>query len=109
MPLPPEISRCFVIAMCISMLLPLEGPSQVKTLDNSYHHLRNAETREWSEFPMNAESKELIVIFSATANKSEQTLILRQYDVKQNWQVFLNNDLLGSLAADEKDCSRTSH
>ena len=107
MPNQQEKVRCFAIAMVfisVSLLLPaVKCLSQVRTLDNAFHHLRNGDIREWSGFPLHAESEELIVIFSGSPNNSEQTLILRQYDVKQNWQVFLNNNLLGSLVEDEKD------
>ena len=76
---------------------------QQLVLDKSLHHLRNGQPREWSEFPLDAKEKELSIQFAASTNKSEQTLSLRQYDVKQDWRVLLNGNDLGSLVTDEKD------
>jgi len=76
---------------------------QTQILENSMHHLRNGETREWSEFPLETNGRELKVKFSGRANDSDYTLRLKQYDVKQHWRVLLNDRELGSLVADEKD------
>ncbi len=79
------------------------GFGQVQLLDSTRHHLRSGELREWSEFPLHAQGKKMTLHFSSIENLSERTLILRQYDVKLNWQVALNNRVLGSLHTDEKD------
>lgn len=78
------------------------GYGQTQVLDNSRHHLRNGEKREWSEFSVQAE-RELDLRFSSHENLSNQTLSLRQYDVKQNWRVRINDHDLGILVSDEKD------
>jgi hypothetical protein len=67
------------------------------------HHLRVSTQREWSEFPERAQAQRLMVRFSAAANSAEQTLRLRQQDVKQQWRVSLNEKELGKLALDEND------
>ena len=76
---------------------------QKQTIDASLHHVRNREPREWSEFPIEAKEKELLIHFSSHANKSDQTISFRQDDVKLNWRVTLNGRDIGSLVTDEKD------
>ena len=76
---------------------------QKQTIDASLHHVRNSQPREWSEFPIDAKEKELLIHFSSHANKSDQTISFRQYDVKLNWRVTLNGRDIGSLVTDEKD------
>lgn len=67
------------------------------------HHLRSGEAREWSDFPEHAEAKGLLLRFEGSANEREQTLRLRQRDVKLLWQVRLNDKVLGPLTRDEND------
>lgn len=76
--------------------------AQKQVLDNTVHHLRNTESLEWSEFSIQAE-KQLLLHFQSQANVSEQTLSLRQYDVKQDWHVVINDHEIGILVVDEKD------
>ena len=76
---------------------------QKQTIDASLHHVRNRAPREWSEFPIEAKEKELLIHFSSHANKSDQTISFRQDDVKLNWRVTLNGRDIGSLVTDEKD------
>ena len=64
-------------------------------------HFRNAEPREWSEFPMEAK-KELRISFTSKGEKW-QTLSIRQRDVRQSWKIFINKTQVGSLMEDEKD------
>lgn len=73
------------------------------SLDTGWYHLRNAGAREWSEFPLHPDKEKISIAFGARPDGSEHTLSLRQYDVKLNWRVLLNGQLLGSLMADEKD------
>lgn len=72
-------------------------------LDAHLHHLRAGGTREWADFPAEAEGPGLTLTFRAAANAGEQTLRLRQQDVKQVWKVLLNGRELGHLLADEND------
>lgn len=66
-------------------------------------HLRHSGVREWSTFPKTMPRSELSVEFEAAANSSEATLLLRQQDVKQGWNVELNGKVLGKLVRDEND------
>lgn len=77
------------------------GQNQV--LDSTVHHLRNVEPREWSVFPLEAKEKQLLVHFTSLTNTTDWTLSLRQYDVKQNWRLRINDHDVGALVPDEKD------
>jgi hypothetical protein len=72
-------------------------------LDKGLHHLRAAGEREWSDYPVAAEGPALHMKFRGQPNATEQTLRLRQQDVKQSWRVLLNEKELGRLALDEND------
>ena len=94
----------FLVAMMIWFpSLATSGFGQVRMLDAGWHHLRNAGAQEWSEFPAQAEATRLVLSFSSEQNPSIKTLSLRQYDVKLDWKVRLNNQQLGTLVTDEKD------
>jgi hypothetical protein len=92
----------FVRILCIGLLLGYKSYGQGIALDNAMHHLRNGESREWSEFPLDANEKELLIHFRGRVNVGEQTLSLQQYDVKQNWKIQINNREIGSLVIDEQ-------
>ena len=66
-------------------------------------HLRSGVEREWSEFPEAPHGQRLDVTFASTKNATEQTLFVRQQDVKQVWNVLLNGKKLGALTIDEND------
>ena len=72
-------------------------------LDPRLHHLRIEAPREWSDFPERAEAPFLEIQFRAETNSTEQTLSLRQQDVKQRWLVLLNGKQVGRLRVDEND------
>ena len=76
---------------------------QKNVLDSTMHYLRNGETREWSEFPTKVTEKQLTFRFDYQAIHADQTLRLRQYDVKQTWLITINNHDIGRLISDEKD------
>ena len=67
------------------------------------HHLRPAGERDWEDFAERAEGPELTVHFTGRANAAPVTLIVRQRDVKQSWQVRFNGKKVGSLVQDEND------
>jgi hypothetical protein len=97
------IRYTFNIALvCLSLAAP-KVFGQVQALDNSVHDLRHGESREWSEFPKEVSNSKLQIGFSSKVNSSEHTLVLRQYDVKQDWRLLLNDREIGHLVADEKD------
>src|SRR5688500_10007036 len=92
----------FVMAFSL-MLLNIAASGQAQLIDPGWHHLRNAGAREWSEFPEQAENTRLRLTFSSKPSQAEQTLSIRQYDVKLNWRVLLNGQSIGTLIEDEKN------
>ena len=80
-----------------------DAVAQHRVLEPKLVHLRSGVEREWSEFPETAHGQRLDVTFAATKNDAEQTLFVRQQDVKQAWNVLLNGQKLGALTVDEND------
>lgn len=76
---------------------------QERVLDERMHYLRIGNKPEWTGFPLHSEGKQLVLRFDARKNVEEQTLQLRQHDVKQEWRVLLNGRMLGVLSRDEND------
>jgi len=76
---------------------------QKQVLGNGMYHLRNGEAKEWDEFHIQPEGRELELKFVSKANKRPKVLEIRQRDVRQQWQVMLNGLKLGNLVQDEKD------
>lgn len=72
-------------------------------IEPQMRHVRSGAEREWSEFPVAAPAKLLEAHFTAAKNTTEQTLLVRQQDVKQGWLVTLNGQKLGELVRDEND------
>jgi hypothetical protein len=95
------IFTIYVFCMFVSLNNVVYGQKQV--LDSEMHHLRNSSKVEWAEFPRQAEGKQLITHFTAQTNNEDQTLQIRQDDVKQAWHVLLNGHELGVLTRDEND------
>src|SRR5437868_14037348 len=91
-------------ALAVALLtLPAPAVAAPTVLDARLHHLRAGTVREWADFPAEAEGPSLTVRFRAAKNPAEQTLRLRQQDVKQTWKVLLNGKDLARLVADEND------
>lgn len=67
------------------------------------HHLRAGDKPEWSDFPPQVEGASLQLRFTAERNAGEQTLRLRQQNVRETWKVLLNGHELGRLRSDEND------
>ncbi len=80
-----------------------DAVAQHRVLEPKLVHLRSGIEREWSEFPETAHGQRLDVTFALTKNDAEQTLFVRQQDVKQAWNVLLNGKKLGTLTVDEND------
>jgi hypothetical protein len=91
---------CCLFAILL-MLQPARSSAQV--LDAKLHHLRSGSEMEWDEFADTPEATELVLKFNATKNTTEQSLRLRQRDVKQAWNIRLNDKKLAMLLQDEKD------
>ncbi|MCB9940392.1 MAG: CehA/McbA family metallohydrolase [Planctomycetaceae bacterium] len=93
------------LALVLFALYQLIQPASAESvvITERLHHLRVGAEREWSGFPATAESHELNRVFDANSNEGPGTLRLRQQDVKQNWEVRLNDKHLGLLRVDEND------
>ena len=87
------------VLMILFVLLSGMSSAQTRILDSSLHHLRNGTEPEWDEFANSNPKKELVVFFHVSG-KSPQTLSITQYDVKQNWNVLLNDHKVGTLVVD---------
>src|SRR5438270_6437580 len=62
------------------------------------YHLGVAGRPEWDEFAGRPpDARELDLPFEARANAGEATLLIRQADVKQAWEVRLNGRKVGQL------------
>lgn len=82
-------------------------PSSVILTTNSFH-LGVAGRPEWDEFAgKTPHGPRLDVKFEANENHDEQTLFIRQQDVKHEWSVYINNRKLGTLQLGEVDLLNT--
>src|SRR5438445_2226488 len=73
-------------------------PAEIRTLDERRYHLRSGAEPEWEEFVGKVpHGRRLDIRFTAKANQSEATLLIRQSDVKQDWNVEVNGKRLGKL------------
>jgi hypothetical protein len=102
-----SLRHVVAVAACVSaalviLLSPRESCAG-RVLDAEVRHVRSGAEREWEEFPERAERDQLVVRFDAVPNAREQTLRLRQRDVKQDWRVRLNGRVLGALTQDEAE------
>lgn len=76
--------------------------AQTRTLDATRYHLGTEGFPEWQEFAgKRPHGRKLEVLFAGDLNATEHTLLIRQRDVKQGWQVLLNGRRLGSLVTHE--------
>ena len=90
-----------IMACCL--LLAVNGAAAQQVIDGDTHYVRSGAEREWDEFPERPTGSELVLRFDGQPNPAEQTLRLRQRDVKQVWKVRLNGRDLGSLVQDENE------
>lgn len=70
-------------------------------LTEGLQHCRNADPREWSEFPAQAAARSLRIAFDAAATADEWCLSLKQQNVRERWIVRINDTLIGELHRDE--------
>ncbi len=104
-------SRQLVLAICvcISCCIPtipggiVLADDLIEIAKDQMVHLRSEGVREWSSFPERAEGTRLEREFQSVANSESWTLTLRQQDVKQTWDVRINDQLIGRLVRDEND------
>lgn len=69
-----------------------------RVLTAGLHHLGVAGLPEWEEFASSTPAgPQLDLVFDASANQEENTLLIRQRNVKTRWNVTLNGQRLGAL------------
>lgn len=64
-------------------------------------HIRNVPEREWSSFPVQADSA-LQLLISTNPSPNGYTLEVTHADVKQQWSVSINGTRIGDLIQDEQ-------
>jgi hypothetical protein len=75
-----------------------------RTLDPALYHLGTSGFPEWEHFAgKTPHGRRLDLRFNSVSNANEQTLLLRQQDVKFTWQVQLNGRKIGELTTHEPD------
>jgi hypothetical protein len=84
------------------LILATAAHAQTLTVTKEMRHLRNGDQREWSTFSANAD-RSATISFDVSNPADWKTVRLRQQDVKQPWDLLINNKKIGSLVADEKD------
>ena len=73
-------------------------PASLRVLDARQYYLSAAGSPEWEEFASRVPNgRQLDLNFQAIANETEQTLFIRQRDVKQTWDVRVNGRQVGHL------------
>ena len=87
------------VLMTLLSLISLMSSAQIRFADSSSHHLRSSNELEWDEFANGIPKKELTIFFDVSG-KHQHSLSITQYDVKQNWNVLLNDKKIGSLVVD---------
>lgn len=94
------VSIVFLIWLAISFE-PVLG--QRRYLYERMAHLRSGDTREWDDFSQESEGSSLSIEFMAQMNSGPQTLGFRRIDVKEGWEVTLNDQPIGKLFSHEDD------
>ncbi|NND96489.1 MAG: CehA/McbA family metallohydrolase [Pirellulaceae bacterium] len=79
------------------------GSGFCQVIEPEMVHLRSTDDREWSEFPQQPDAASLKREFTAKENVIPYTLSLRQQDVKQSWQIRINDKVIGRLVSHEAD------
>jgi hypothetical protein len=94
----------WIMMLCFSWILRANSvKAEQHVLEAKLKHLRIGTQREWADFPKQPDTESLVLKFDSYKNQTEQTLRLRQQDVKQTWRVLLNGKELGRLHRNEND------
>lgn len=78
------------------------GPARITLLDEM-KHLRSGTSREWNDFPEEPDQRSLSLEFPSDTNPGAMTLGLRVVDVKEGWEIRLNQNRLAQIDSDEND------
>ena len=89
--------------LCVCSLAGVVRGEDPLVIEDAMVHLRSGQDREWATFPEQCQAASLVRSFDAKANANPWTLSIRQQDVKQSWEVRLNDMRLGRLVRDEND------
>jgi len=93
-----------LIALAFLLFKGQATQSATVVLDKALHHLGTPGEPEWEEFARDrAEGRSLELRFRALDNPREARLMLRQRDVKLDWNVSLNGRSIGRLYLMEAD------
>lgn len=101
------LARPICLVALLLAVVPTAAVGKDRVLDKGWHHVRNEDPREWTEFPEEAEGERYELTFEATENIAPATLLIRQQDVKRRWTVTLNEKRIGLLPIDEIDLVST--
>ncbi|MEZ4700304.1 MAG: CehA/McbA family metallohydrolase [Rhodothermales bacterium] len=81
----------------------LPARAQPRILLDRMVHLRLGPIPEWTSFPVETDGASWSLSFEAKTPPVDATLRFRQQDVKQSWQIVLNDTVLSALRVDEND------
>ena len=99
----------FRFAALVILISALEALAETpRLLDAKLYHLGTPGAPEWEEFARDIpQSRSVTIKFIAKTNTQENTLFIRQRDVKYDWSVELNGRKLGKLFLMEADLIHT--
>ena len=96
--------RIIAPGLLFVLTLTAGAANSFSVLDDKFHYLGTAGDPEWQEFAgKTPDGRRLDLKFTARANTNENTLFIRQRDVKLDWGVELNGRKLGKLFLSEAD------
>lgn len=99
----PDVDRVLAQLLIAILMIACDLSAQSLVLQDSNSYLRNGKEKEWATFPDVVREKQLVLPFEWNAGTEQATLSLRQFDVRQNWRILLNDKDIGGLVVDEKD------
>lgn len=91
-----------LVAAAATLIVPAVCATEI-VVSPRMHHLRHGSTREWDEFAEQPEAAHLDLVFTLPESPRPWTLGWRQRDVKQAWQVLIDEQLVAALVRDEND------
>jgi hypothetical protein len=88
------------VLLAILTFFSLKLSAQYVFIDTAQTLLRSGAQAEWDEFAGRNTIPEKVISFSISDTRKAYYLVLVQYDVKQNWQILLNDSVMGMLHTD---------
>lgn len=85
------------------LFAPCAHASDSVVLSTEFVHVRNADPREWTSYPEVAANAAFELTFDLPDSTDYELLTLRQAGTKQTWNLFLNEQKIGSLLRDHND------